>query len=377
MRILYIADVRLPTERAHGLQIIKTCEAFAAKGNQVLLLVPYTFNHLMESPFTYYGVTENFSIRYVRSFDWRRWGRPGYLLHVVYFTVRVCALAPFLKKDVLYSRGLIISFLLSLVSRGVVYEDHEPPASWRFLYEFCIKKIPQKVVVPHALGELYTQMGIRQESFKIIPNGVDIGEFDGVKRNRNVWKDADMPVALYVGYFHGWKGVYTLLDSAEELLGECRVVLVGSTNETEGEVQEYLERKNITNVSIYPFAKHREVIVYIRSADVLVLPNTGAEERSLKYTTPLKLFEYMASGVPIVASEVQSFAPFLRHQENALLLRPDDPKALAWAIRTLLEDKALRERLAREAYVNVQGYSWHKRAESILEFISRSSFQRK
>jgi glycosyltransferase involved in cell wall biosynthesis len=96
-----------------------------------------------------------------------------------------------------------------------------------------------------------------------------------------------------------------------------------------------------------------------------VLPNTNSRV-SARYTSPLKLFEYMAAGKPIVASDLPALAEVLRHGENALLAEAGNPDALAAAIRRVLEDRALAERIARTAFDEAPNYSWQRRADRLV-----------
>jgi glycosyltransferase involved in cell wall biosynthesis len=91
------------------------------------------------------------------------------------------------------------------------------------------------------------------------------------------------------------------------------------------------------------------------------------------YTSPLKLFEYMAAGVPVVASDLPALREVLRDGENAVLVAPDDPGALAQGIRRVLEDKPLADRLAAQARRDAQAHTWTARAQAILEFIARTT----
>ena len=109
--------------------------------------------------------------------------------------------------------------------------------------------------------------------------------------------------------------------------------------------------------------------LYQAAADVLVLPNTAQAAISREHTSPLKLFEYMAAGRPIVASDLPSLREVLRHGDNAWLMQPDDPAALAQGIQHLLAEPALAARLAAQAQEEVQAYTWEQRAANILRFV--------
>ena len=102
----------------------------------------------------------------------------------------------------------------------------------------------------------------------------------------------------------------------------------------------------------------------LRRASVLALPNP-ASAISTRFTSPLKLFEYLAAGRAIVASDLPSIREILHNEADALLVPPGDASALAGAIRRLLDDPALAARLARAAFEAAPQYSWDRRAEKL------------
>ena len=113
---------------------------------------------------------------------------------------------------------------------------------------------------------------------------------------------------------------------------------------------------------------HKEIPLYLKAADLLVLPNTGKEAVSRWYTSPVKLFEYMASGRPIVAADLPSIRDVL-NETNAVLVPPDDPEALAKAIMDLCINVDHADRIARQARNDVEQHTWDQRAQTILGFI--------
>jgi glycosyltransferase involved in cell wall biosynthesis len=107
-----------------------------------------------------------------------------------------------------------------------------------------------------------------------------------------------------------------------------------------------------------------QVAVQLAHADVLVVPNPPSAISTLA-TSPLKLFEYMAAGRAIVASDLPAIREVLTHDVNAWLVRAGDAAALADGIRHLAADRDLRQRLARAALASVAEYSWSRRAERL------------
>jgi len=114
---------------------------------------------------------------------------------------------------------------------------------------------------------------------------------------------------------------------------------------------------------------HETMPLWMKAADILVLPNKGQENISKLYTSPLKLFEYMVIGRPIVASDLPSLREIL-NAKNAILFEPDNSKSLALAIKKLIQDSSRAQLLADQARLDAQKYSWSARAKKILEFIN-------
>src|SRR6185437_7157489 len=109
MKILYIMNVRIPTDRAHGLQVMKTCEALVQAGAEVELVIPNRKNDTDEDAFLYYGLTTAFSIRRLPAVDLLRWRVP-FAFSILGFTFFL-SLRKYLKhispETVLYVRGEI------------------------------------------------------------------------------------------------------------------------------------------------------------------------------------------------------------------------------------------------------------------------------
>ena len=136
MRIHYIANIRLPTEKAHGIQVMKMCESFADQGVSVNLIVPTRVNLDIKerNPFKYYGVRSTFDITKVSSFDpiwlWKL-GRGIYIkLQSAFFMLSLSLYLLFLreKEDIIfYTRDEYLLSLLLRFSKKVVWEGHSLP----------------------------------------------------------------------------------------------------------------------------------------------------------------------------------------------------------------------------------------------------------
>lgn len=376
MKILYLANARIPTEKAHGYQIMKTIEALLQEKQEVTLLVPTRTNPISQSVKDFYNLEKLPNIEYTRNwfgFLEKKLKRIYFSLQRVSYGLQAFWCALFSTHDVIFSREITLCFFLSLFKKNVVFEDHEPKEKWLSVYAFFVRHIPKKIVVAHSLGELYNEYHVSPQSYVEVPNGVEKAKFDTVAVNREVWNTVFQivpteKIVLYVGHLYRWKGADTLLASAA-MLPQAKVVFIGGHTKDRQKMAEAAKAKNLQNVFFHEFVPHDEIIPFLKSADVLVLPNTATEERSQKYTTPLKLFEYMASQVPMVASRIKSFTPYLKDKENALLFAPDDARDLAEKINIVLQQSDISKHIADNAYALSNEYTWQKRAQKIISFI--------
>ena len=365
MAIIYITNARVPTEKAHGLQIAKTLEALVLAGESIRLVLPERRNYISKDLFAFYSIGKSFPVRYLSNPFWflEKYSTKYYFsFQRLYFGLQAFFFVQFAPEQVVYTRDITLAFFLSVFSsKVIVYEDHEPKKSLVILQKLFLSKIKKKVLVAQNLVDNYKSFGVDPKTYKVIPNGVDLSEFE-MDPDRRVWENLGIKnykkIVLYVGSLAVWKGVDTLMASAKLLGDGIRVVMVGGD-----------KTEDRDNLHVRPFVAHNEVVKYLMVADCLVLPNTAKEERSAYFTTPLKLFEYMASGVPILASDIPSFRPYLRGGENAQLFEPDNANDLAKQIKFVIDNSDYGNKLATKARKDVEQYTWSARANKILVFL--------
>ena len=145
-------------------------------------------------------------------------------------------------------------------------------------------------------------------------------------------------------------------------------IFVGGTEEDIKSFKFQVSGFKLDNVLIAGYRPYAEIPYWLKAADILVLPNSAREKISQFYTSPLKLFEYMASGRPIVASDLPSIREVLS-ENNAILVKSDDPTILSGGITSVLQNSDFSAKIAKQALQDVEAYSWKKRAKNILSFI--------
>lgn len=377
MKLIYIVNARIPTEKAHGIQIMKMCEAFSkleVRGARldVELLIPKRFNWIKGDPFEYYGIESNFKIKKLPCLDLipldKYIGHLALWIEATTFFLFVLPYVLFKKADIIYSRDKF-SLPSTLFKKNIFFEAHNFPQNY-FLYTPFFKRLKGIIVITQKLKDLFVEKGIPQSKILIAPDGVDIEMFD-VRCKMDEAREKlslllDKKIILYTGHLFPWKGVDTLAQASQYLPQEVEIYFVGGT---EKDVEKFKVRySKLGNIRIIGHRPHSEIPYWLKSADVLVLPNTAKEEISRYWTSPIKMFEYMASKRPIVASDLPSIREIL-NENNAVLVKPDSPKDLAEGVKKVLETSELAEKISNQAFSDVQNYTWQKRAEKILDFI--------
>jgi len=199
--------------------------------------------------------------------------------------------------------------------------------------------------------------------YKIIPNGIDL-TFFRPDAGRVSGMDDGRPRILFVGRFEPRKGLKHLLSAMPEIVKhvpDVELVVVG-TGLRGYSYKSYLPPEVQQHVRWAGLVKSEERPKYYASCDVYCSPATGQESFGIV------LLEAMASGKPVVASDIDGYRTVLNDGREGLLVPPEDPPALAQAIVKVLLDRGLARRLAANGLERVQQYSWPKLAERVEAF---------
>ena len=384
MRILYLADIRFPLERANGIQSMETCHALAARGHEVTLVVRPDSHVPPRDPFVFYGLPRIPQLR----IEIAPLTGPPTARRMGYLTFTIGRAAGRARQDLIFTRDLgLASLLLRLPSSfraPVVYEAHTiaadaakalpdlltgAPAAPAAKLERLARRDARVwraadgyVTITAGLAqELERRFGARPR-IAVVPDGVRATD------SRSPTPDPRSPIFTigYAGHLYPWKGV-DLVVEAVAALPDTRALIVGGHDQEPdlARVKAFAaELGCLSRVTFTGLIPPADVAARLRECDVLTLPNP-ASAISSAFTSPLKLFEYMAAGRPIVASDLPAIREVLRHDDNALLVQPGNPQALVAAIARIKDDAALGHRLAAQARLDVREFTWARRAERL------------
>jgi len=381
LKLIYITSTRLPSEKANSYQSMQMCNSFSKIFDDVELWTGKARNteelSKVDDVFDYYNIDKTFAIRYFFRFDFKIlaaisefiWANTGGLV----FAINVCLHLIKYRKSldvVVYTRVWHVLYVFALFKKiGAVdgklyYEAHK-------FSGFLLKqlyKVNGLVVINNYLEKLYKNHSVM--NCLVAHDGVTLDEYKNISRYQFHPKKKEY-IIVYTGSLFTWKGVNTLVDSMKYLPKEIKLTCIGGGGQYLIDFKEYVEYSTEhSRITIVPHVPKVQLIEFIEQADVLVLPNSSKDKMSL-YTSPIKMFEYMASKRPIVASNLSSIREVLRDMDNAILCEPDAPEDLARKIQYVVNNDC--DMIVKRAVTDVKEYTWDNRAINIKKFIESDS----
>ena len=380
MKVLCFADTRFPIERANGLQTMATCHALARRGHDVTLVVRPDTEPSPRDPFEFYDLPRIDSLR-IRTVA----AGPGTGTRRARFLLAAAQIAATERQSLVFTRDLgLASWLVRMPRRQrppLVYESHgvadvvaaempvllgkpELAPSTRKLDRLAKRerrvweRASSYVTLTQALAdELSARFGERTEVF-VVPDAATYAD-----------READVPdepfIAGYAGHLYPWKGVDVFIRALAEAPNIHGLIVGGHPGESDlARVERLVTSLGLGDrVTITGLVAPKNVREELSRASVLVLPNT-VSAISARYTSPLKLFEYLTLGRAIVASDLPAIREVLE-DGTAVLVPPGDAKELAGALKKLQHDPAWRRSLGIAAASLAPSYTWDARAERL------------
>lgn len=379
MKLYYIMSARFPTEKAHGWQIAKMCEALQILGHDIVLVVPDRKTHITQSTKVFYGLSQDIRIIRLPVIDLFpiRWipRRVAFfaMLWTYYRSINRWASKEPWSPAWVVTRDHFFAQRFQRPGWKVAFEAHDISQNFFSRHQRLGIRV-NKLIMTNGWkrDEAIRRWGdSMREKTVVLPNAVDVAPYEHMltqqdARQKLGWS-LSKKVAVYTGHFYAWKGVFVLADAGAHLPSDVEVVLLGGTKEDFAKMRKYLTETRRTNIRLVPHVPHSEVLTYLAAADCLVIPNSAMSWNSMYTTSPIKLWEYLAARRPAVASDLPSLRELVSDAE-VRFVRPDDPKELARAIAEECLGDAPR---VEAGWTLVRGMSWTSRARSLIETVCR------
>lgn len=366
-RLVYISDAAIPSREANSIQTMEMCGAFAQIGLDVTLLVPDRSDRINRNVWEFYDIDSTFEIKRV---PWQ----PGerYL-----FSLLVQRYLRSVDPYYVYTRFVPPGFFAALLGYRTIFELHSPyseepwpiPRMFKLLVRFGL--LERVVVISDALRKHL--LG----SYSQLSDGDIIVAHDAARpldEIEPILPSSNRLRVGYVGHLYEGKGM-KLITELVKMCPWADFHIIGGRDTEITEWKNQLERDE--HVKFHGFVPPSEVSRYQISMDVLLAPyqrevfGASGERDISRWMSPLKLFEYMAAGKLILASDLPAIREILDSGENAILLAPDEPSQWVDWLERIDEERDLITEFGRKAQIKQKKeYTYAARARNILRNIS-------
>jgi glycosyltransferase involved in cell wall biosynthesis len=359
MKLYYITRVSIPSLAAQSVQIASMCEAFCKESIEFKLISPLTY--------------ENKDLKKI--FKWDKVNIKFKKFKYLEFTIKSFFKVLKEKPTHIFTRDIVIAFILSFVNIKVIYEVHKEPRTK--IADFFIKYLKNKsnfklVSISKTLKEFYIK-SYQYKDNQILDyhDGVCVEKYDKYRQisKKVIREELDLPkyktIVMHTGSLYDGRGA-ELFEIIIKNFPEIYFVQVGGSKEYIDKWRNYY--KNYSNIKIIEHQDNGILVKYQMSADLLFYPLTK-KVSTWWCCSPMKIFEYMATGIPILASNIGSVEEVLT-EKNAIIFNPENKQSIIDGVKWFLENREKAKQLAQNALQEVrEKYTWEKRVKNILEFI--------
>ncbi len=351
---------------------MKACSALAELGHDVRL---WTLGSDPEMPWEdlakHYGVKNRFAVKWIADFPFPR----GWM-----YSLRAVRAARRWRADLYYVWPYQAAALASRMGLPTLLELHDRPQGRmgpvlfrRFLGGGGARRVViTTVALLDWVREFYAEL-LDPPSTIVAPNGVDLARYHNLPTAEDARKLLDLPdrpTAGYTGHLYRGRGLDLMVELAQHH-PEVNFLWVGGEETAVERWRARLEELGLENISLLGFLSNEEMPMVQASCDVLLMPyerhievSSGGDTAA--FASPMKVFEYLAAGRAILASDLPVIREIL-NESNSMLLPADDTAAWIEALGTLMSDPGQRSWLAAHAQEDAPQYSWIARAERALE----------
>jgi glycosyltransferase involved in cell wall biosynthesis len=268
------------------------------------------------------------------------------------------------------------NFVKAAIKNGIpaIYEHHHHEDK-PFESEIVTNPLLQiAVTVVNTIRESMIKNGMPPEKVIKLHNGFNRLFMERQPEKAAEWRqkllrDESQKLVVYAGALQQFKGIDVLIDVANEMSDVQFACAGGKPPEVEY-YQQLVKEKQVHNIKFLGYVLHNELASLLQAADILAHPHCSG--KAATFTSPLKLFDYFASGTPIVSTEVPSLVEFQDTQAIAAWCEPDNPNKFAQCLKRVLETHPRKIDGYADSIEFVKQFSWENRAAKILSYVDES-----
>jgi glycosyltransferase involved in cell wall biosynthesis len=376
LSVKLISTSDLENRRANPIQVMKMADAFASLGQQVEVVLPGWKKSLPSQQISRrFGLKNDFRIRFIPNVSLK--GKFGILTFAlgVYGAGRRWD-----KTTVIVTRNERAAAFLAAAGKAILYENHTfyfSKASVTEKYRRRVRGLMNKknilmVAISQRLKDLWVESGVLSEKIFVAHDGVEVDEFRRVaalaksELRTKLGLPREKAIIGYTGSLGADRGIDLILEAAAVYNHRDYLFLILGGDPRD--IERCRGRAQGLNVMFAGYIENSLVPLYLRCADLLVMPYQK-NVVTIDGCSPMKVFEYLASGNPIIAPLFPSYAEVLKEFPGIFLYEPEEPGRFIALVGTVLEDADTRK--PHDRLDRLVPYSWRSRAQRFLEFHAR------
>ncbi len=239
-----------------------------------------------------------------------------------------------------------------------VVEDRELCYKLEQQENICLEKADLIITPSYTTKEFLINKNIKPEKIKVIPNGVDLDIFQ-YYNSSNIEEKNDFNL-LYFGTFSPWQGVNLAIDAValanKDINTKLTIIGQGKPDQIETLNRKINKYQMKDQVKINPPVSQSELVKIIHLHDAIIAPLTPNDRNLIQGCCPLKILESMATGIPIIASDLPVVRELGNHEEHFLLFKPNSTKSIKDQILRLNFEPELKQKLVKNAREKIENY---------------------
>jgi glycosyltransferase involved in cell wall biosynthesis len=371
MQIAVITTSQIPSITANSIQVVKVCQSYCQLGHDVTLIIPGRKTANWDEISKIFGIQSKFAIKYIPSLRIFRRYDFSFISGMMIF---------FKKYDLIYTWMPQVARISGLLGKPYIIELHGMPTG-KFgpnIFKDILFSNHKKrfLCITNALKEMYEKaykFKFKEAEIQIAPNGVVLEPYLNLPETSEIKKNLGIKnqfTAVYTGHLYQGRGMDLLIELAKNL-PEIQYIWVGGREEDVNQWREYIKKNQIKNITLVGFVGNEYIPTYQSAGDVLLMPYEmsiagSSGGNSVDFCSPMKMFEYMAAGRPIISSDLPILHEVL-NEKNAIFCSYNDVNQWIDAINLIKNDPDYGIRLGNQAREDVEKYSWIKRAKKSLD----------
>jgi glycosyltransferase involved in cell wall biosynthesis len=367
MRIAVVASMEAGVEKAYAINSVNMAQGFAKLGHDVTLI---TFRHRTDKR-ELDELKEQYDIR-----ESLRWIQVPRVFRKEFISpdLPFASMALFhlwrLRPEFVFSRSYIAPLLSARYGFPTVAESHAhtdnrtPPFLRMIDGSTRYEQFRYLITISDVLSEHYQTLGVPRNKMLVLPTGVDMDRFTRPEQLPPSPYLSDKPNVAYVGHLYDYKGIPTILETAK-LRQDVQFHLIGGMPQDIERTQTTITEQNLMNVTLHGHQSQSDIPPYLWNVDILLLPPT-LDHPSARWTSPVKLGEYLASETPVIATRIPALQDWIT-DEQVTFIEPDSASAMSQAIKSVLSNPQEAQQKSERGIELAHQFSYRTRAQTILE----------